>query len=107
MARYYGAVGYAVTSETSTGVWTEEIVEHTYRGDVVHSVRRLENGEWLNDDINVNNTISIIADEYAYEHFYAIRYATFGKVKWKVTSVEVERPRLTLSLGGVYNGNET
>lgn len=105
MTRYYGAVGYAVTEETSPGVWTESITERTYRGDVTKNLRRLDSGDGLNDDINISNTISIVADEYAYEHFYAIRYATFGKVKWKVSSVEVERPRLILSLGGVYNGD--
>lgn len=107
MAKYHGAVGYGVTVETSRGVWQEQIEERVYTGDVLRNYRRLENGEHLNDDLNVSHTISIMADPFAYEHCYAIRYLTWMGVKWKVTGVEVLRPRLNLTVGGVYNGSQT
>ena len=107
MARFCGAVGYVETSETRPGVWTESITERTYRGDVTHNSRRLETGESINDDVNVTNTISIVADAYAYQNFFAIRYVNWMGANWKVNTVEVQRPRLILSLGGVYNGNES
>lgn len=105
MAKFYGKVGYATTVETAPGVWTEQIIERSYYGDATRSSRRLENGIGLNDDVIVNDTISIVADAYAYENFFAIRYVNWMGANWKVSTVEPQRPRLILSLGGLYNGD--
>ena len=104
MAKFFGSIGYAVTSETKPGVYEEQIIEREYFGDVNRNIRKLENGEHLNDDINVSNEISIVSDPFANENFYSMRYAEFMGTKWKITSVEVKYPRLILTLGGVYNG---
>lgn len=104
MAKFYGPIGYAETVEDSPGVYVEHIVERLYYGDVTKALRRLETGESVNDNINISNTISIIADAYALNHFFAIRYVEWAGAFWKVSSVEVQAPRLILSVGGVYNG---
>ena len=105
MTRFYGKVGYASASvETAPGVWSESIVERNYFGDVVRSSRKLEEGEKVNNDISVGNSISIVADEYALNHFFAIRFVEWAGSRWTVTDVEVQRPRLILRLKGVYNG---
>jgi len=104
MARYSGKIGFAVQKETAPGVWTEKIIERIYYGDVLRNSRRLQNSGDLNDDIEISNRLSIIADPYAYENFHAMRYAVFMGSKWKVSDAEVEYPRLILSLGGLYNG---
>lgn len=104
MAKFYGAVGYAETVETRPSIWQEAVVERPYYGDIVRNIRRLENGDSVNDDITVNNNISIVADPYAREHFFAIRYVKWMGIAWKVTNVEVQSPRLLLTIGGVYNG---
>lgn len=104
MAKFFGAIGYAVTSETKPGVYEEQIIEREYFGDVNRNIRKLENSEHLNDDINVSNEISIVSDPFANENFYSMRYAEFMGTKWKIISVEVKYPRLILTLGGVYNG---
>lgn len=106
MGKFYGAVGYAETTETSPGVWTETITERKYYGDVTRMSRRLENGEHLNSNVTVNNLISIVADGFAYENILAMRYVEWLGTRWKITDVEVQRPRLVLTIGGVYNGNE-
>lgn len=103
MARFFGKVGFQVYDE-STGVFAEDIVERDYRGDITRNVSKWESGENLNDDLNVMNDISIVADPFAYQNFQCIRYVVFMGAKWKVKSVEVSRPRLNLSIGGVYNG---
>lgn len=102
MARYYGSIGYGVESKVN-GVVTTNIVEKNYYGDVIRNTRRLQ-GDKINDDITVNNQISIIADPYALNNFQDIRYCKFMNQYWKVTSVDVQRPRLILELGGKYNG---
>lgn len=112
MAKFYGVVGYAETKDTKKtefpGVWDEKVTERTYYGDVLRNTRRRDNANGqLNDNLNVNNLISILADAYAYDHFFAIRYIEWMGARWKVTDVEVQRPRLLLTIGGVYNGPES
>lgn len=104
--RFYDVVGYADSVETppDSGVWVDDITEVRYYGDVIRNTRKLDSGEGLNDDINVGNSISIIADDYANEHFFKIKYVGWAGELWTVTSVEVKSPRLILSLGKVYNG---
>lgn len=104
MNKFYGKIGYADTVETRPGIWEERIKEQYYYGDVMPNVRRLEQGESINDNVVLNNKISIIADPYANEHFFSIRYVDWMGCFWKVTNVEVQTPRLILTIGDVYNG---
>lgn len=106
MAKFYGVIGYAVTKETAPGVWTEEIAEQSYYGDLTRNMRRLQDSGDLNDDINVANEISIVADPYANANFHSMRYVAFMGAKWKISKVEVQYPRLIMTLGGVYNGKQ-
>lgn len=106
MTKFYGEIGYGQTVETpaDSGVFVDVITEFKYYGDVIRNTRKLEPGEGLNDDISVGNSISVMADEYAVAHFFAIRYIRWEGVFWTVTNVEVRSPRLILALGSVYNG---
>jgi len=104
MAKFYGFVGYGVKVEKSKGVWVNEIVEKPYYGDILNNSRKLETGEGVNDNININNSISIVSDPYAQENFFAIVYVKWAGTYWKVPTVTVQGPRLILRLGGVYNG---
>lgn len=103
MAKFFGKIGFTKTEETAPGVYREATTERDYRGDVLRNTRKWENGEHLNDDLNVNNQISIVADAYANENFFAMRYISWMGAYWKITNVEVQRPRLILTIGGVYN----
>lgn len=104
MAKFFGAIGYGETAETAPGVHKETITEKPYYGDVVKSTRELREGEQINDDISVQNSISIVADAYANEHIFAMRYIRWQGQLWKITKVEVQSPRLILRLGGKWNG---
>lgn len=104
MAKFFGEVGYGQTVETVPGVWEDVITERKVYGDVLRNTRRLVSGEKINNDLTVGNSISIMADAYANTHFFAIRYVRWAGVNWTVTDVEVQRPRLILQLGEVYNG---
>lgn len=106
MAKYYGEIGYAETIETEEGVWTERINTKKYYGDVLSVRSMYQSTENLNDNINIRNKIAIISDPYANENFMHIRYIVWMGTKWKVTEVEVNYPRLILSIGGVYNDDE-
>lgn len=104
MAKFYGKIGFAKPTETSLGVWEDVIVERSYSGDLGRNTFRLQSSENLNDNINISNEISILADPYANENFHSMRYVEFMGARWKINNVEVKYPRLILSVGGVYNG---
>ena len=106
MAKYYGEIGYAQTEQTAPGVWEEVITRRKYYGDVIRNGRRWENGENLNDNLVIVNSISIVADDFAYAHLPQIRYVEWMGCHWKISSLEVRRPRIILELGGVYNGDK-
>ena len=102
MARFYGTVGFVKTVESAPGVWTEQVVERKYYGNVISRARSLQ-GSGVNDNINISDEISIVADPFANENYFAIRFVEYMGTKWKVQSISVQFPRLNLSLGGLYN----
>lgn len=104
MAKISGVIGYSTSFETAPGVWEPSIVERPYYGDLIKNTRRLQSTDKVNDDINISNEVSIVADPYAMTNFHTMRYVQFMGAKWKITNVEVQYPRLILSLGGLYNG---
>lgn len=105
MAKYYGVIGYIETEETEPGVWVEQITERSYYGEQTRNTSKFQTSDSVNDDININNEISIVADPYAIQNFTSMRYVEIMDTKWKITNVEVKYPRLILSIGGVYNGD--
>jgi hypothetical protein len=106
MARFNGKIGYgeSVEEPPGSGKWSDVIIEGTYFGDVIRKTNRNSPGEGVNDNLTIGNLISIVSDEYAIDHFYNIRYIEYAGALWSVDNVEVQRPRLILTLGSVYNG---
>ena len=103
MAKFYGEIGFGTSIETSPGVYEDQVTTRNYYGDLIKNTRRLESSGSVNDDVNISNQISIVTDPYANENFYAMRYVKFMGAKWKISDVEVQYPRLILTIGGVYN----
>ena len=106
MAKYFGNIGYGVTEEIRPGVSLPTISEREYYGDIVRNVRRYENSGKVNDDLNINMTLSIVADPFAFQNFHQLKYAEYMGAKWKAVSVEPQFPRLIITLGGVWNGED-
>lgn len=106
MAKFYGTIGYVENVETTPGVWGEQVTERSYHGDLLRSARKLNSSNEVNDSVNISNQVSIVADPFAGEHFHAMRYISLHGVNWKITDIEVQFPRLILTVGGVYHGNE-
>ena len=104
MSRFYGEVGYGYTREFETGVFDLEIVKKNYGGDANNISKANVSSDQVNGELTTNTSISVVADPYAYENFSAIRFVKWSGTYWKVTNVDVKRPRLILRLGGVYNG---
>lgn len=107
MAKYYGHIGFATQVESEPGIWTDVIERRPYKGDILRSGRRYETSENINDNFTITNSFSIISDAFLYSHIPAMRYIEYLGTKFKITSVEIERPRVTISVGGVYvSGDE-
>lgn len=104
MTKYYGNIGFSTTELTAPGVYSEVITERPYTGDITRDTRRMDKGVGLNDDLRINNLISIVADTFLNSNAPAIKYVTWLSVRWKVTNFEIRSPRLILTLGGIYNG---
>lgn len=104
MAKFYGKIGYIDTVETEPGIWEEQIVEREYYGDLTRNTSRFQQSGGVNDDINISNNISILADPYANENFQHMRYVEFMSAKWKINNIDIQYPRIILTVGGVYNG---
>jgi hypothetical protein len=103
--KFSGRVGYvSAATEITPGVWKTPVIEVLYYGDILRNTRRLEENAKVNDDVVINNNISIVADPYAVENFLSMRYVQWLGTLWTITNVEVQGPRLLLTLGGVYNG---
>ena len=104
MAKFSGKIGYALQGETTPGVWSDTIVEKNYRGDIILNQELWQSQDQVNDDINIDNSFSIIADEYAYQNLGYMKYIVWKGVAWKIKSLSINRPRIVLQIGGVYNG---
>lgn len=102
MAKYYGMIGFATQQETKPGIWEDVIEERPYKGDVLRNGRRYDRSESINDNFTITNQFSIVSDAFLYSHIPALRYLEYMGSKFKIVSAEIDRPRVTISVGGVY-----
>lgn len=104
MAKFHGNIGFEEQYEKTPGNWTSRTVEKEYFGEVVSLFYNTRNGsETTNDELTVNKRISVVANDYAFKNFQFMKYIVYMGVKWHITSVEPQYPRLIISMGGVYN----
>ena len=109
MSKFAGTIGFLVTEEKEPGLNIPVPKEFPYRGDLLrNNIKREGNSDSINDNINISNQISIVANPYAKNHIYEMKYLKFQMPKlggvWKITNAEVQEPRIVLTLGGVYSG---
>lgn len=106
MAKWFGKIAYGLTADNQDGIWTPKVVIKELMGDIIDDRWRRQSASKVNDDITLSATISIIADQFATEHCSEILYVEYLGTKWTVSEIRPQYPRLLLTLGGVYNGNE-
>lgn len=106
MARFSGKIGYVEHMETSPSVYAEVITERQYYGDLARHSRKWGSGDGVNDNITFSQNISIVADPYLYDNAHNMRYVIFRGIKWKIKDFEINRPRVIISMGEEYHGDE-
>ena len=105
MMRWYGKVGYSETVETKPGVYDNQDTIREYYGDIKrNSTRWVTNSDSTNDDLTVSTQISIVADAFALQKFYSIKWIEYMGVRWKVANADPQPPRILITLGGIWNG---
>lgn len=107
MAKFFGKIGFDVTSEIRPGVWKRSVVEQQYYGDVIRRSARFQENDKVNSDFTISNQISILMDDFLGENISSMLYVTYMGAKWKISNIEINAPRLILSIGGLYGANDT
>lgn len=86
------------------GIYTEEIEEKVYYGDLLSSRWNNENNQnSTNTNVRLNNSISVICDKYLSENISVMRYITYKNSKWCINGIEIQPPRIIINIGGIYN----
>lgn len=109
MARFYGTVGFMQTVEDDSrpGMYFEKITEYPKRyGDILTNKWNSSPGKSINDDFKVANRISVVCNKKMISEAQFARYIIWNNVKWEITSVDIEPPRLIFTLGGIYNAQQ-
>lgn len=106
MAKFYGMIGFIDTVEKAPDVWEPVQEERPYYGDITRNTRRWQSGESLNDDITLDNVISILSDDFAIKNIGMMKYIDWNGTKWKISNIHIEYPRIVLTIGGIYNGRK-
>lgn len=105
MAKFSGKIGFVVDTETleGSGIWVEESIERTYKGDVLNYFVRWQDSSKVNEDLTIDNKFSVVADSFALNHIGNMRYITYLGEKWKIKNIEINYPRIIIYVGGLYN----
>lgn len=108
MAKYYGKIGYAVSMEypEDSGIWVDRVIERHHKGDVLQNYKKWQNASQVNDNFSITNQISIVADSFATANIAKMKYLILEGTAWKIVNAEIQRPRIVITLGGVYNGEQ-
>jgi hypothetical protein len=104
MNRYSGVIGIRRPPvEVEPGIFEDVIEEVAITGSIYRRPARWAIGETAQDTLQMNQVISVVAPENIQNSLDGIVYATYQGRRWAVRSIEYNRPRLELSLGGTYN----
>jgi hypothetical protein len=103
MARVVCNIGFA-TSQGQSGVYKNNTEERTFTGLLYKQDQRWKQTQNANDDIALNYVISIISTADLIKNSSRIKYVRLNGTAWKVSSIEIIRPRIKLMIGEIYNG---
>jgi hypothetical protein len=104
MSKFAGLVGYVTQEESAPGVWTQVDKTSKMKGDIIRQSSSSQNGDKINSDVALSHRVSLLGDSYAFNNYFAIKWIQIDGRKWQVTSVELQRPRIILTVGGLWNG---
>lgn len=110
MSKFTGLVGFITQEESIPGVWSPIENSKKMRGDLISSSATNGNGSRIadsgkvNDDVSLNHRVSLLGDYYTFNNYLNIKWIQIGGRKLEVSSIELQRPRVILTVGGLWNG---
>lgn len=107
MSRFSGLVAYITESEIAPGVWGPTETTKVMKGDIIRQSSNSQNGDKVNSDITLNHRVSLVGDAFAFGNYYNIKWIQIDGLKWSISSVEIQRPRIIVTLGGVWIEQQT
>lgn len=104
---YHGKFGFVSAVDKGHGIWGKEIVERTYYGNLKRVSWHRADPQSMNPGVNISNQISVMTDAFLNDNFPDLKWVEFRGKKWAVMNVEVEPPRIVITLGDIYvNGKQ-
>jgi len=107
--KFAGTVGFWINDvEVEPSVYKSMMVEKPYTGDLIKDTRRWsDQGSRVNATFALNNKIRILADMYMNRNWPNIKFVRMGGEPFAVTSVDLDYPGVTLTIGGRYDGEDS
>jgi len=104
--KWSGNIGYSTTEEdpANSGIYVQKVIERHYYGDLLENRFKIQGSNQVNDDHLFLNRFSIVADQFALSNFHSACYITYNGIKWKISGIDVQPPRMVISVSDVYNG---
>lgn len=105
MAKFSGKIGFSLEAEDAaeTGIWSQQITEKHCYGDIMNDTRKWNDNSKVNEDLNISNKFSVVANKFAIENIGYMLYVKWHGFKWKIITAEISGPRIILYVGGLYN----
>lgn len=104
MSRFRGPIGInRGTQETAPGIHQVVIEEVTVYGEIRNVAARWSQQN-ANETLRAQHLLSVVTPEDSEIDFNAVVYVVWKGRKWSVVSIQYKRPRVDLTLGGLYNG---
>lgn len=104
MARFHGKVGFIEPKEIEPGIWEDTPVEKSYTGVILSAHTKWEENQSLNDNLTLSTRVAITMNTTQTCSLGYIRYVSLHGQRWCVTKIDVQAPKVILSIGGLYNG---
>ena len=107
--KFVGDIGFWIDDvEVEPSVFKPAIVEKPYIGELIKDTRRWSNqNSKVDSDFVLNNKIRILADMYMNHNWQSIKFVRMNGTPFTVTSVDLDYPGITITIGGRYDGEES
>lgn len=106
--KFHGFLGFVKFVESGTSPGKFDVVEEEIpvKGDLLRNALKYEPVEG-NEKLNmaISNRFSFIAPNRVFENFEFLKFITWNNVRWNISNIEVNSPRLIVSISGVYNAS--
>ena len=104
MSKFWGPIGInRGPVQTAPGILEVVIEELEVSGEMRQLQLRWPQAR-MQEGLSANHVLSIVTPEDSDIDFTEVVYIVWQSRKWSVTSIQYKRPRVELTLGGLYNG---